>query len=377
MRAVIITSFDTFYQRISVIEHVFEIKGIKYQTYISDFSHVYKKKINPDGNRKFIKTFSYKKNISVRRFFSHYLFARSVNKILKSEEYDLLYIIIPPNSLLKPAINLKSKGKIKKIIIDVQDLWPESFPIKSRFLDFLFSIMIRRRNAYLAKSDFIITECNLYKDHLNVLNEVSTQTVYLAKSNALNMLPKKIEDIRKINFIYLGSINNIIDIDLIANTISKINTVIPCKLFIVGDGENRLKLIESLKSRNIDFDFKGYLFDKEILDELFNMSHFGINMYKTHLKIGLTMKSIDYFYQSLPILNNISGDTWSLIEQYNCGYNVSDGKVDDMLLYFKNLTLDKYRLYSGNSYRAYMDNFDLSKITSQISSIVDEVFNEK
>ncbi|HOI84455.1 MAG TPA: hypothetical protein PLP48_00130 [Acholeplasmataceae bacterium] len=377
MRAVIVTSFDTYYQRISVIEHVLKIKNIEYQTYISDFSHVYKKKINPNGNRKCIKTFSYRKSISVRRFFSHYLFAQSINKILKSEEYDLLYIIVPPNSLLKPAINLKNKGKIKKVIIDVQDLWPESFPLKSRFFDFLFSILIRRRNAYLAKSDFIITECNLYKEHLNILNKVSTQTVYLAKNHDVKMLPKKIEDIRKINFIYLGSINNIIDIDLITNSISKINTVISCKLIIVGDGENRLKFIESLKSRNIEFDFIGYLFDKKKLDELFKKSHFGINMYKTHLKIGLTMKSVDYFYQSLPILNNIPGDTWSLIEHYDCGFNVNNGKIDDLLLYFKNLTFEKYRLYSENSYRAYIDNFDLTKITSQISSIVDEVFNEK
>jgi hypothetical protein len=34
------------------------------------------------------------------------------------------------------------------------------------------------------------------------------------------------------------------------------------------------------------------------------------------------MKSVDYFCYGLPIINNIPGDTWALVEQHDAGVNV-------------------------------------------------------
>jgi hypothetical protein len=36
------------------------------------------------------------------------------------------------------------------------------------------------------------------------------------------------------------------------------------------------------------------------------------------------MKSVDYFCYGLPIINNIPGDTWTLVEQYDAGVNVGE-----------------------------------------------------
>ena len=42
---------------------------------------------------------------------------------------------------------------------------------------------------------------------------------------------------------------------------------------------------------------------------------------KESVRVGLTMKSVDYFCYGLPLINNIQGDTWKLIRQYGIGVN--------------------------------------------------------
>jgi hypothetical protein len=40
--------------------------------------------------------------------------------------------------------------------------------------------------------------------------------------------------------------------------------------------------------------------------------------------VGLSIKSIDYFSYGLPIINNIKGDTWNLVQNNKMGINVAD-----------------------------------------------------
>ena len=44
------------------------------------------------------------------------------------------------------------------------------------------------------------------------------------------------------------------------------------------------------------------------------------------------MKSLDYFEAGLPIINNIHGDTWKLIDEYGVGINYNNGilKINDI-----------------------------------------------
>ena len=51
---------------------------------------------------------------------------------------------------------------------------------------------------------------------------------------------------------------------------------------------------------------------------------FCINIMKESVCVGLTMKSMDYFEYGIPLLNNIKGDTWKIIEKYGVGYNLKN-----------------------------------------------------
>ena len=47
----------------------------------------------------YIDTVPYRKNLSVRRLYSQYDFARKAEKILEKEQADMVYMILPANSL--------------------------------------------------------------------------------------------------------------------------------------------------------------------------------------------------------------------------------------------------------------------------------------
>lgn len=69
----------------------------------------------------------YKKNISLKRFYSHYKFAKNLKKYLeKQEKPDIIYCAVPSLDVAKVAAEYAKKNNIR-FIIDVQDLWPEAF----------------------------------------------------------------------------------------------------------------------------------------------------------------------------------------------------------------------------------------------------------
>ena len=52
--------------------------------------------------------------------------------------------------------------------------------------------------------------------------------------------------------------------------------------------------------------------------------HFGLNIMKSSVCVGLTMKSVDYFRHGLPIINTIPGDTAELIRTRGIGVQLTE-----------------------------------------------------
>ena len=69
--------------------------------------------------------------------------------------------------------------------------------------------------------------------------------------------------------------------------------------------------------------FHGIIYDPKKKQAIFDRCHAGLNIMKSSVYVGLTMKSMDYFAASLPVINNIQGDTWDFIEQHPIGINYS------------------------------------------------------
>ena len=239
----------------------------------------------------------------------------------KSDDIDLLWVLAPPNTFVADAARIKQKHNRIRLIIDLIDLWPETMPV-GKLKPMLHGWqMLRDKN--LRYADTVITECNLYRKVLRrVLNGMDVYTLYLAREDK-GYEPKLSLPEDTINLCYLGSINNIIDIDTIGEVIKslRVSTQKNVRLVIIGDGEKKYEFIRKAEEAGAEVDFKGCIYGREEKQKVFDSCHYGLNIMKGSVCVGLTMKSIDYFEFGLPIINNIKGDTWSAIEKKHCGVN--------------------------------------------------------
>ncbi len=331
MKIVIITNSDHFDIRADMIRNNLE-KNNEVTVFSTDFVHAKKTTRTESKYRDFIlfPTKKYKKNLSVERLLSHWDYAKRVFREVEKINPDLLYVLIPSNSNAYRAVKYCKKHKNTKLIIDIIDMWPESFPLKKFEKLPPFKIWRNLRDKSLEKADYVIAECGLYFERLGKRVEgIPKEVLYFAKQGTnTDKTPNLPEG--KINLCYLGAVNNIIDIPFISKMISEISKIIPTILHIIGSGERMEEFKEAAKNAGAEVIDHGIIYDANEKQKIFNICHFGINAMKDTVCVGLTMKSVDYFDGGLPILNNIKGDTTTLVEKYSAGFNVTEETMDSV-----------------------------------------------
>lgn len=325
MNIAIVNCFDTYEHRVDLLHDFFISNGDVVKVYTSNFRHIEKdKRMDKKKDYVYVNTVSYYKNISPRRLLSHYKLAKDIFLRLEYQCVELLWVLVPPNSFVKEAANYKIRHQNVKLIFDIIDMWPETMPVSK--IDALPPIKLwqRLRDAYISVADHIVTECELYQEKLAIfVRRDNMTTIYLArKVIPLETNPQLPND--KIVLCYLGSINNIIDIIAIKNLVLELKREKLVELHIIGDGEKRQELIDVSKNAGATVLYHGKIYDVKEKQRIFDGCHYGLNIMKESVYVGLTMKSIDYFEAGLPIINNIKGDTWKLVSQYNIGVNISD-----------------------------------------------------
>ena len=326
MNVAIINCFDTYQQRVDMIYRFFGGMGHNAKIYTSNFLHSKKKyRENNEDDVVMISVRRYQKNLSLARMYSHMKFAEDVYSCLRKSEVDLIWVLIPPNSLVKQIYQYKERRPDVKVVIDIIDLWPETMPIPDKLKKtVMFEWWKKLRENFLGCADHIVTECDLYRQKIpQRYQNIKVSTLYLARAfhdyAAGADLPND-----KLALCYLGSINNIIDIDVICSLIREIRKYKKVLFHIVGNGEKKDELIKCAGAAGAEVKYHGTIYDRTVLGEILNSCHYGLNIMKKTVFVGLTMKSMNYFEAGLPIINNIAGDTWEFCEQYKIGINLDD-----------------------------------------------------
>lgn len=360
-KAVIVTPFDNYSYnvRIKFVEEYLQKIGYNVKILSSDFDHRNKEKYQ--NNRKgleLLKVPEYRRNLSLSRIQSHRIFARKSVKRALQLQPDLLYVSGPPNFLFKYFATNKSSFKGTKLIFELGDMWPETMPIngkKKTLFKFPMKIWASLRDKYIAKADFTIFECDLFKELVNTnIKEIKGGTIYLCKDGTTMELPKEQISNECIELVYVGSINNIIDVDLIVEISKKIAVKKKTIVHIIGDGEQRQDLISELSGKNIEVNYHGIVYDEVEKSKIYSRCSFAFNIMKETVCVGLTMKSIDYFEAGLPLINNISGDTHDLVVNNRCGYNVDRKNLDTVVEKICVVSMDEVR----NMKKASRDMYD-------------------
>jgi hypothetical protein len=316
-----------------------------------------------------VKTIKYKKNISLARLISNIFSSSNIFFKTLFLRPTVVYIMIPPDALIFFFGLFKSLLRYK-LIVDVYDLWPESLPRNSIIFNVIKFFWKKNRNFFFSSIDFLIVECWYYLQFLPYRKHIlSTQTIY-PTFGTFKMA--QVTSFNQLNFLYLGSINNIIDIDLIIDLLIKLNKIKSTHIYIVGSGENKDKFLTKLINNNLGYSYFGNLYKNELYKFINNKNiHFGLNIMKSNIKVGFTMKSASYFMYGLPIINNIKGDTYDFINQYKIGFNLDN--LDNFIKILAFNDLDKIKLLKGNVKSFFNQNISPKVTTKSYLKVIKKV----
>ena len=310
--------------RLELIRQYFAGRDSDVQIVSSNWDHFKKqRRVSNSPHLVYLPTLPYYKNISVRRMVSHWLFARSAFAYAEKLRADTIYTHVPPNSMAHFARRYKEKHPETKMYLGLIDLWPESMPIGAAKKYFPFTLWRAMRDKALAAADIVTPECDLYKHLLRGTPGMEDARTLRLVNEDHGLYSPEVPPLDALRLCYLGSVNTIIDIPLIASLIKELSRYKKIELHIIGDGQSRDELLTATRNAGAQVFFYGITFDTELKREIYRRCHFGLNITKPQVCVGLTMKSIDYFEAGLPLLNNIGGDTWNWVEEQKAGFNIT------------------------------------------------------
>lgn len=376
MKAVVICGFDTYEPRAHLVKKYFEKIGFEVSLIFSNFRHTSKKfRSNSEqiSSTTFIETNQYTKNLSISRLVSHYIFAKKAFKRVRNEEPDLIYVMIPPNSLAKQSRIYRKNHKNVKIIFDLMDLWPETMPMSRFESNPVFSVWRGLRDKNLSCANLILTECDLYRHVLTKqLYGLNVATLHLAKNDPLFPLIQ-VREVDTLHLCYLGSINNIIDIPAICLLVNAIQNLKPVTVHIIGAGESCSLFIDSLEKSGAKVIYEGVVYAPIDKQAIFDRCHFGLNIMKESTVVGLTIKSIDYFHAGLPLINSIPSDTQKLILEKNAGFQYDRDNVESLARTICELTRDDIQKMRENAREVFSKQFSIDAFEENFQAALDQV----
>lgn len=325
----------------------------------SDFAHIQKEKFICDVENSIqLHVTPYYRNISIKRMWSHCIFSFKAFFLMMKLKPKKVYAEIPNNTLAM-AMSFYKKFSKCELIFDVFDMWPESFPNKPENVAFRMAMRVWRwtRNGFLKNADEIWIECDYYRELLENQGIVLPMKTYYLRNTSI---PKKMDiniSENQIDICYVGSINNITDLDCMVSLLGKLQERKKVVVHLVGVGESLELLTQRFKEKGIKVICYGIVYDQNKLQTIFDKCSWGINMIKDDLAIGITMKSVTYFLGGVPILNTVPGDTERFVENRNVGININRTSLEETVDKIMCLTQNDIVEMKQNAVRLYQDVF--------------------
>ncbi|MBB6216369.1 glycosyltransferase involved in cell wall biosynthesis [Anaerosolibacter carboniphilus] len=379
--------------RFNYLAEFFANNNFSVELVTSDFSHNKKRKreknISKDINYKvtFIEEPVYKKNVSLKRFYSHYAMSENLKKYLKfRKKPSVIYCSVPSLDVAATAAKYAKENNIK-FIIDVQDLWPEAFkmvfniPIISNMLFY----PMKKKADYIYKSaDEIVAVSKTYLNRALEVNRkveegkvvfLGTDLSKFDEAFINNKYQNKAEN--QVWVAYAGTLGHSYDLTSVfdALEILKNKGINDLKLIVMGDGPLKEKFEEYAKAKQINTLFTGRLPYGEMVG-LLGVCDIAVNPIASGSAGTIINKVGDYAAAGLPVINTQECLEYrNLVDEYqmglNCNNNDSKDLAEKLLVLLKDNEMKNQM--GKNSRRLAEEKFDRSKTYKEIMTIIEKV----
>lgn len=321
----------------------------------------------------------YRKNVSLKRFYSHYIFGRSLKKYLNNvDRADVIYCSVPSLDAGIVAAKYAKKNNIR-FIIDVQDLWPEAFemvfhvPILSNII---FYPMKKIADYIYSNADEIIAVSDTYAKRAKRVNDRvrTAHSVFLGTDlKVFDLYNKNKKDNPVPTLVYIGTLGHSYDLSVIFESIRQIkDSGMDLKMLVMGDGP----LMEHFKKKviklGIEVEFTGALPYQEMVERLCSCD-IAINPIAHGAAQSIINKVGDYAAAGLPVISTQECLEYvELLRNSNSGFTCGINDINDISDKIKTLVSDvkKREAMGKNSRQVAEKMFDRSKTYKEIFDVV-------
>lgn len=317
-------------------EHLYQQNEV--ELVVSDFSHGNRKARNLDITKYPYKITmlhepGYKKNISVQRFLSHRVWGKNVAKYIKNRKKpDIVYCAMPSLTVAAKVGKYCKENNIK-FVIDIQDLWPESFlmafnvPILSTVAMLPFKKVAD--TGYRCADEICGVSETSVKRARRVNNQARIHPVFLGTDCAFFDQNTREHAVTRNNdgeiwIAYCGSLSDSYDIPCLIDAVRILNRS-NVKLFIMGDGYKKDAFMAYAKEKNVNAVFTGRLTYEKMCGMLCACD-MTVNPITMGSAASIINKHADYAASGLPVINmQESSEYRKLVEDYEMGINCPNG----------------------------------------------------
>lgn len=381
MKTAILCISDPYLVRGLQLKDCYEAMGDEVRVFTPDFSHRHKAPIEHAApGVELIHHLPYRHNLSLRRFAGHYLFALDCSRALEQWKPERIHCLVPGNALAYEMARYKQKHPETRLYFDLNDLWPESFPLQKLKALPPFALWKRMRDQALPKADHIFLECGLFEEVLDASCQDKASVLYWMSSDDQPAFPWNKQK-NRLSLLYLGSMANIMDMDGILALLeglheqgSKMTDGFELELQLIGSGPAKEELIRKASFYAVITDH-GELYDPRRKHEILATADFGLNFMKPGVRAGLSMKSVDYLAAGLPVLNSLEGDLEALCRKAGIGLSTKPGQTDRLvpevlaLRYEKN---DLYQQMRRNARAVFENQFSPAAFQSSLEQGIEQ-----
>lgn len=323
----------------------------------------------------------YKKNISLKRFYSHCVWGNNVIKYLMNRKKpDVVFAAVP--SLTAPLLVAKyCKENSIRFIIDVNDLWPEAFkmafdiPLLSDLVFMPFKIMA---NGIYKRADYIFGVSETYVNRALQVNHMCEGSTAIYIGTDLNTFDENVRNnpVRKPDtelwLGYCGSLSMSYDLITVMDALALIKErgIIPPKLVVMGDGARKQEFEQYAMQKYLDVVFTGRLpYDK--MCGMLSVCDIVVNPIAKKSAASIINKHADYTACGRSVINmQDSAEYRNLVQKYKMGINCdSTADMERALIY---LTSNKRicDTMGGNARKCFEEVFDRRKTYKRIAMII-------
>ena len=313
----------------------------------TDFIHSAKQHVNGITSYKTceLKTLhepGYQKNVSLKRFYSHWVLSRNLKKWFReTARPDVIYCAVPSLDFAYQAARYAKKHCVK-FIVDIQDLWPEAFemvlniPVVSKLI---FAPLRRKANAIYRMADQLVAVSKTYIDRAKSVNEAAEAlTVFLGtdleRFDSCKKFPPAIQkESDEIRLGYIGTLGHSYDLKTVMDAMDLLRDkpyYDQIRLIVIGDGPLRSSFAEYAAAKNVNVLFSGMLPYPQMVATLCTCD-IAINPIAKGAAQSIINKHGDYAAAGIPVVSSQECPEYrSLVETWTMGINCACADPRDM-----------------------------------------------